>query len=198
MLCLGLSACPGGDDDSADDDSTTGDDDDSTAGDDDTSPADDDDTSDDDDSGDDDSADDDSADDDDTSGDDDDEATPEEWTFGWIYENVISGNNSAVSEGCGCHFGSTHSSGMTGLGDQDGAYAAWVNQAATSAGGAPTGLDRVEPGSSVDSYVMYKLDGNMEDVGGGGSRMPLSGPPYLDEATRDIIRNWIDEGALDN
>jgi hypothetical protein len=31
-----------------------------------------------------------------------------------------------------------------------------------------------------------------------GSRMPLDGPPYLEDAEVLLIRDWIAEGALDN
>lgn len=31
-----------------------------------------------------------------------------------------------------------------------------------------------------------------------GSRMPFDGPPFLDEATRRLIADWIAEGARDN
>ena len=78
---------------------------------------------------------------------------------------------------------------------------------------APT-LDRVEAGSSAVSYLMLKLQGTQSsvlaagncaacDYGFGpvsdcGARMPLTGPPYLPDATLDLIRTWIDQGANDN
>ncbi|MCZ6692008.1 MAG: Ig-like domain-containing protein [Planctomycetota bacterium] len=59
-------------------------------------------------------------------------------------------------------------------------------------------LDRIEPSSSILSYLMHKLDGTHRDPGvdGSGSQMPL-GPP-LPLVERDIIRRWIDQGALNN
>jgi len=29
-----------------------------------------------------------------------------------------------------------------------------------------------------------------------GGRMPANGPPYLQQATVDVIRQWIQDGAL--
>ena len=58
-------------------------------------------------------------------------------------------------------------------------------------------LDRIEPGSSADSYLVHKIDGTQLSVGGSGTRMPF-GQPLLSEMIRDIIRVWVDEGALRN
>jgi len=54
--------------------------------------------------------------------------------------------------------------------------------------------DRVEPGNPDASYLIDKLEGNQA---AGTSQMPFGGPP-LDQATIDMIRQWITEGALDN
>jgi len=56
------------------------------------------------------------------------------------------------------------------------------------------GFDRVEPGDPDASYLIDKLAGNQAP---GTARMPLGGP-FLDQATVDMIRQWITEGALDN
>lgn len=53
-------------------------------------------------------------------------------------------------------------------------------------------LVRVEPGRSDLSYIIRKLEGT-----GLGERMPLGGP-YLPDAEIQLIKDWIDEGALDN
>jgi len=50
------------------------------------------------------------------------------------------------------------------------------------------GYMRVLPGDSANSYMMVKLD---------FGDMPKQGP-ILSPGTRDTIRNWIDQGALDN
>ena len=54
-------------------------------------------------------------------------------------------------------------------------------------------LKRVEPGRSDLSYIIRKLEGT-----GFPDRMPADGPPYLPDAEIQLIKDWIDEGALDN
>jgi hypothetical protein len=127
-----------------------------------------------------------SGDDDDSApGDDDDSAAVDGWTFTQVYA-VLSG-------GCTCH----NSAGGTGgqaLGTTAQAtYDAIVNVPASNV--SAVGLDRIEPGDSANSFLMNKLDG---DQGANeGQRMPYGGP-YLDQATLDGIRSWIDAGALNN
>ena len=55
-------------------------------------------------------------------------------------------------------------------------------------------LKRVLPGQPNDSYIVHKLEGT--DIGN-TSRMPLGGP-FLDQATIDMVRAWITQGALNN
>ena len=52
---------------------------------------------------------------------------------------------------------------------------------------------RVQPGDPDNSYLIQKLEGTAT-VGG---QMPLGGTP-LSQATIDIIRQWITEGAIDD
>jgi hypothetical protein len=52
----------------------------------------------------------------------------------------------------------------------------------------------VTPGDGEGSKIIKKLRG----TAGFGSRMPASGPPYLDNATIDKISLWITQGAKDN
>jgi hypothetical protein len=59
------------------------------------------------------------------------------------------------------------------------------------------GLKRIDPGSSVSSYLVAKLEGNQASVGGIGDRMPLGSSP-LDPIEIQVIRDWIDQGAQDN
>ena len=55
---------------------------------------------------------------------------------------------------------------------------------------------RVVAGDSDSSFLIDKLEGN--NLGGlRGDRMPLSATP-LDQNTIDVIRLWIDQGAMDN
>ena len=56
-------------------------------------------------------------------------------------------------------------------------------------------LKRVTPFSSGNSYLINKLLGTGGSVGGSGTVMPL-GLPALPNADIQIIRDWIDQGAL--
>ena len=55
---------------------------------------------------------------------------------------------------------------------------------------------RVNPGNPDDSYLIIKIVEN--DPRRVGSRMPLIGPPFLDEDVIEVIKRWIAEGAQDN
>ncbi|WP_123630806.1 c-type cytochrome domain-containing protein [Salinisphaera orenii] len=60
-----------------------------------------------------------------------------------------------------------------------------------------SGLARVEPGDSTESYLIHKLKGNQLEVGGSGARMPLgSGPLTKKEIAK--FESWINEGAAGN
>ena len=59
------------------------------------------------------------------------------------------------------------------------------------------GVLRVKPGSSAESYLIHKLQGTQDSVGGEGDPMPQGGPPLSDPILQ-VIRDWIDQGALDN
>jgi hypothetical protein len=50
---------------------------------------------------------------------------------------------------------------------------------------------RVIPGNPDDSFLIHKLQGNQAF----GERMPLNGP-YFQQVTIDVIRQWIQDGAL--
>jgi hypothetical protein len=92
----------------------------------------------------------------------------------------------------GCHSGPTGNnlpSGMN-LSSANDSHAALVNVPSLQQGG----LDRVEPGDPDNSYLVRKLEGG-PDIS--GSRMPQGGP-FLDQATMDMIRQWIADGAPNN
>ena len=57
-----------------------------------------------------------------------------------------------------------------------------------------SGLMRVAPGDPENSYIIHKLEGRPGIV---GARMPFGGP-FLDDATIDQVRSWIEAGAQDN
>jgi hypothetical protein len=59
------------------------------------------------------------------------------------------------------------------------------------AGGAQSGANIVIPGRPCDSVIYKKISAGPPF----GSRMPLDGPPYLDDEDEEIIADWIAEGA---
>jgi len=58
-------------------------------------------------------------------------------------------------------------------------------------------LLRIEPGRSDRSYLVNKIEGTQAQAGGGGDQMPPGGP-FLSAEEILRIRDWIDQGALDN
>jgi uncharacterized protein (TIGR03118 family) len=90
----------------------------------------------------------------------------------------------------GCHNGS--GGGLPGVMDlsSGSSFGALVGVASIEA--AP--LLRVKPGDAANSYLVQKLEGA---AGIAGSRMPLGGP-FLDAATIDKVKAWINAGALNN
>ena len=85
----------------------------------------------------------------------------------------------------GCHAGAAAPAGLRL--DASNSYAMLVGTASAEV----PSLKRVAPGKSVDSYLIHKLEGHASV----GARMPLGGP-YLDAATVTLIRQWIDNGAV--
>jgi len=57
-------------------------------------------------------------------------------------------------------------------------------------------MDRIEPGDPDDSYLVNKLQNTHLSVGGSGSVMPPSGG--LPQASINLLRTWVSEGALNN
>ncbi len=68
-----------------------------------------------------------------------------------------------------------------------------------AAGEVPT-LARVRSFRPDSSYLVHKIEGTQTSVGGSGARMPLGcvGSSCLDNATINLIRNWILQGAANN
>ena len=64
-----------------------------------------------------------------------------------------------------------------------------VNVASTQ-----VGYDLVTPNDAENSYLIHKLEGRAGIVGG---RMPL-GSSFLTDDAIDIIKQWINDGALNN
>ena len=75
-------------------------------------------------------------------------------------------------------------------------YASIVDQSASEV----PAMKRVRPFMPDSSYLVHKIQGTQGSVGGTGARMPLgcSGSGCLSNATINIIRNWILQGALQN
>ena len=91
----------------------------------------------------------------------------------------------------GCHTGPTSDvlpSGMN-LTSAANSFAALVNVTSLQQGG----LNRVTPGDPDNSYLIQKLEGTAAT----GVRMPFGGP-FLDQATINMVRQWISDGALNN
>jgi hypothetical protein len=83
-----------------------------------------------------------------------------------------------------CHAGAAAPAGLRL--DEDSSYAMLVNVASLEV----PGLRRIRPGDPDLSYLVQKLEGRAAV----GSRMPLNSPP-LPQATIDVIKQWIRDGA---
>ncbi len=85
-----------------------------------------------------------------------------------------------------CHSGAGAPEGLQL--DADHSYALLVGVPSSEQ---PTVL-RVAPGDPDSSYIIRKL----QNTGGiSGAQMPADGPPYLPQATIDVIKQWITAGA---
>ncbi|MBS0393072.1 MAG: TIGR03118 family protein [Proteobacteria bacterium] len=90
----------------------------------------------------------------------------------------------------GCHTGvGTSLPGVQNL-TAGNTYAAIVNVASIE----QPALKRVAPNDPANSYLIRKLQGDPSITGG---RMPFGGP-YLDQATIDQVKTWINNGAPNN
>lgn len=105
-----------------------------------------------------------------------------------MLQSQIFGPTCSVS---GCHSGPTSNvlpSGMN-LTSAANSFAALVNVTSLQVGS----LNRVTPGDPDNSYLIQKLEGSAAV----GSRMPQGGP-FLDQATINMVRQWIADGAMNN
>ena len=93
-----------------------------------------------------------------------------------------------------CAISGCHDGGGTGLprgmdlSTADASFAALVGVDSLQV----PGLPRVTANNANSSYLIDKLEGNQA---AGTTRMPQGGP-FLDPATIDVIRAWIDNGAV--
>lgn len=97
----------------------------------------------------------------------------------------------ASCAGGGCHANTSPQQGMKLI--VDSAYGYIVNVPAVELGT----MDRIEPSNPSLSYLIHKIDGTQGTVGGSGARMP-SGSPQLPLQTRNMVRRWVANGALNN
>jgi hypothetical protein len=95
-----------------------------------------------------------------------------------------------MAGGCGCHLpngaGPGPATQLVGL--------ELSSYAALRAGGVNTGARIVIAGQPCASLLYQKVS----EAPPFGSRMPLSGPPYLTDAEEELFHDWIAEGAADN
>lgn len=85
-----------------------------------------------------------------------------------------------------CHIGATAPRGLR-LDSEDNSYAFLVGHASDEV----PSLQRVNPGKPDQSYIVKKIEGASDIVGG---QMPLGGP-YLSQEQIKLIRDWIANGA---
>ena len=87
----------------------------------------------------------------------------------------------------GCHLGAGAPQGLR-LDDAN-SYGMLVGVASSE----ESSILRVAPGDSGNSYLIHKLEGSASV----GAQMPLNAPA-LDQATINVIRQWITDGAIDD
>lgn len=117
-------------------------------------------------------------------------------TFTTVYTTII------ATKCAPCHTtaaGDGVTDGMLDMTSQSNAFTNLVNVAAAGTSCATSGtagLKRVVPSDSAASLLYQKVD---PDVGAPcGSKMPLGSVDGLDEASADMIKSWIDDGAKNN
>lgn len=91
----------------------------------------------------------------------------------------------------GCHAGSNPQEGQNLSARQT--FSNVVNVASNQL----PSMDRVEPGQPDSSYLVHKIQGTHLQVGGSGERMPVGRSP-LSQAETNVIRAWIEAGAMSN
>jgi hypothetical protein len=111
------------------------------------------------------------------------------FTVGTVQATLESIQDSVFTPICStCHSGvGTQLPGSLNLSNVTASRAALVSIASVE----KPGVQRVTPSNSAGSYIVQKLQG---DPGISGNRMPFGGP-FLDQATINVIRQWIDAGA---
>lgn len=102
-----------------------------------------------------------------------------------LFEQTV---RSSCTTGARCHGPNDRVGWSLGSGDDLKRY--WVNQMSAQTNQVPL----VRPSNIHASYVMYKLMGQQDKVGGRGGRMPLNADRLSDSHLCNFI-NWIGSGA---
>ena len=103
--------------------------------------------------------------------------------FSEIQANVFTLNCATT----GCHFGAAAPQGLRL--DEVNSYGLLVGVRSTQS----SSKLRVAPGDPDNSYLIQKLEGTAS----AGAQMPLNAPPIA-QASIDVIRQWISDGAIDD
>ena len=103
--------------------------------------------------------------------------------FSEIQANIFTPNCATT----GCHLGAGAPQGLR-LDDAN-SFGMLVGVASSQ----ESSILRVAPGDPDNSYLLRKLEGSASV----GAQMPLSAPP-LEQASIDVIRQWITDGAIDD
>jgi len=103
--------------------------------------------------------------------------------FSEIQSNILAPNCATT----GCHLGAGAPQGLR-LDDAN-SYGMLVGVASSES----SSTLRVAPGDPGNSYLIRKLEGSASV----GAQMPLNAPA-LDQASIDVIRQWITDGAIDD
>jgi hypothetical protein len=119
-------------------------------------------------------------------GDDSDLTGTEETSFGADVQPILA-TSCALG---GCHSGPELQTGLDLTAGQ--AYNQLVDRPSFQV----AGMLRVEPGNTDNSYLIRKMEGTFEAVGGTGDLMP---PGFgLSETDIGVVKAWISDGALEN
>jgi len=103
------------------------------------------------------------------------------------FSSIQSGIFSPTCAVSGCHFGAGAQQGLRL--DSANSYALLVGVASSEV----PSIMRVKPGDPGNSYIIQKLEGTASV----GAQMPFGGTP-LPQATINMIRQWITDGAIDD
>lgn len=107
--------------------------------------------------------------------------------FGANFSEIQSNVFTPTCATAGCHSGAGAPQGLRL--EEPVSYAMLVNVPSTE----DNGVLRVMPNDPDNSYLIQKLEGTASV----GARMPLNGAA-LSQATIDVIRQWITDGAIDD